>query len=285
MGKRRDRFVLWMSVPLAALFAATALAGLFWPPTYAQEKFKWAVQGMAGDAVNLLVIVPVLLASAIATYRGSIRARLIWLGTMLCILYSSIFYTLAVHFNQLFFIYCGLLGFSVYGILGSLSSIPLQEIADRYSPRAPVKTTAVLLLLFALLTASQWLQQTVPPLLAAKAPQEVVETGLFTHPAAVLDLATLLPAVVICAVMLLRRKAMAFVLAPALIAFMLLMTLSIEGMGIGMYLTGFTPRRALVSFSAGAAVMCVILTSLLIRFLNADKPRAVASVANLAHGI
>ncbi len=118
-----------------------------------------------------------------------------------------------------------------------------------------------------------------------KGTTEVVETGLFTHPAAVLDLATLLPAVVICAVMLLRRKAIAFVLAPALIAFMLLMTLSIEGMGIGMYLTGFTPRRALVSFSAGAAVMCVILTSLLIRFLYPGKAMAVASVANVAHGI
>jgi len=49
--------------------------------------------------------------------------------------------------------------------------------------------------------------------------------------------------------MLLRRKAMAFVLAPALIAFMLLMTLSIEGMGIGMYLTGFTPRSPFDPFS------------------------------------
>ena len=52
MGKRPDRFVIWMSVPLAALFATTALAGVFWPPTYAQEKIKWALQGMAGDAVN-----------------------------------------------------------------------------------------------------------------------------------------------------------------------------------------------------------------------------------------
>ena len=110
MNKRLDRFVIWMSVPLAALFATTALAGVFWPPTYAQEKIKWALQGMAGDAVNLFVIVPVLLVTAILAYRGSIPAKLIWLGTLLCILYSSIFYALAVHFNKLFFVYCGVVG-------------------------------------------------------------------------------------------------------------------------------------------------------------------------------
>ena len=101
---------------------------------------------MAGDAVNLFVIVPVLLVTAILAYRGSLPAKLIWLGTLLCILYSSIFYALAVHFNQLFFVYCGVLGFSFYAIAGSLSSVPLDEIADKYGPRAPVKTTAVFLL-------------------------------------------------------------------------------------------------------------------------------------------
>ena len=134
MRKRADRFVIWMSVPLAALFATTALAGVFWPPTYAQEKIKWALQGMAGDAVNLFVIVPVLLVTAILAYRGSIPAKLIWLGTLLCILYSSIFYALAVHFNQLFFVYCGVLGFSFYAIAGSLISVPLEEIAATYGP-------------------------------------------------------------------------------------------------------------------------------------------------------
>lgn len=263
------RFVIWMSLPLAALFTTTALAGLFWPPTYAQEKIKWAVQGMAGDAVNLFVIVPVLLVSAILAYRGSIPAKLIWLGTLLCILYSSIFYTLAVHFNQLFFVYSGLFGFSFYAIVGSLSSMPLKEIAANYGPHAPAKTTAVFLFIFALLTASQWLGQIVPALRSGKPPQEVVETGLFTHPAAVLDLSTFLPALVICAVMLLRKKVIGFVLAPALMSAMLLMAFSIEAMAIGMYIKGMTPRGALVSFSIGAAILCAVLSFLLVCFLRA----------------
>jgi hypothetical protein len=274
MNTRPGPFVIWMSLPLAALFSATSAAGVFWPPTYAQEKIKWAVQGIAGDAVSLFVIVPVLLVSAILAYRGSIAARLVWLGTLLCILYSSIFYTLAVHFNQLFFIYCGVLGFSFYGIVGSLSSLPAKEIAARYGPRAPVKAAAIVLMVFALLTAVQWLQQIVPALVSGKPPQEVVETGLFTHPAAVLDLSTFLPAMFICAVMLLRRKSIAFILAPALMSAMLLMTLSIEGMAIGMYVRGMSPRNFLVSFSVGAAVLFSVLSFLLVRFFRSGAHTA-----------
>jgi hypothetical protein len=55
---------LWVSLPLALLVAATAGAGLWWPPTYARESALWAAEGMGGDAVNLFVIVPVLLLTA-----------------------------------------------------------------------------------------------------------------------------------------------------------------------------------------------------------------------------
>jgi len=274
MGKRRDGFVMWMSVPLAALFATTAVAGVFWPPTYAQEKLKWALQGMAGDAVNLFVIVPALLVSAILAYRGSIPGKLIWLGTLLCILYSSIFYALAVHFNQLFFVYCGVLGLSFYAIAGSLSSVPLDEIAARYGPRAPLKTTAVVLLLFALLTAAQWMGQIVPALRSGTPPQEVVETGLFTHPAAVLDLSTFLPALVICAVMLLRRKPIGFVLAPALMSAMVLMSFGIEAMAVEMCIKGFSSRSSVISFSSGLAAVCAVLCFLLVGFLRVRRNTA-----------
>ncbi len=70
------RFILWMSLPLTVLVAIAACAGLFWAPTYAQEKPLWAAMGMGGDAVNLLVIVPVLLASALLARKGSVPACL-----------------------------------------------------------------------------------------------------------------------------------------------------------------------------------------------------------------
>jgi hypothetical protein len=152
--------------------------------------------------------------------------------------------------------------------------VPLDEIAARYGPRAPLKTTAVVLLLFALLTAAQWMGQIVPALRSGTPPQEVVETGLFTHPAAVLDLSTFLPALVICAVMLLRRKPIGFVLAPALMSAMVLMSFGIEAMAVEMCIKGFSSRSSVISFSSGLAAVCAVLCFLLVGFLRVRRNTA-----------
>lgn len=253
------RFVLGVSVPLAGLLTVTAWAGLFWPSTYAQEKPLWAAEGMGGDAVNLFVIVPVLLASALLAQRGSASARLIWMGTLTCILYNSVIYALGVHFNALFLVYCGVLGLSFYGLVGSLGSLPVSEIARAYGPRAPVKIMAAVLFLMAVVPAAQWLREIIPAQLAGRAPASVTDVGLPTNPVYVLDLALLLPGLFIAAVMLLRRKALAFTLAPVLLVFLILMSLALAGMLVGMVLKGFVngyfQPALFVGLAAGFAVL------------------------------
>ena len=111
---------LWVSLPLALLVAATAGAGLWWPPPMGGNRPPWAAEGMGGDAVNLFVIVPVLLLTAGLTQRGSIPARLVWMGTLVFLLYNFAVYAMAVHFNALFLAYCGILDGSFYVLVGSL---------------------------------------------------------------------------------------------------------------------------------------------------------------------
>jgi hypothetical protein len=111
------RFILWISLPLAVLVAIAACAGCFWAPTYAQEKPLWAAMGLGGDAVNLFVIVPVLLASALLDRKGSVPACLVWIGTLVFLLYNFLIYALAVHFNEVFLVYCGVLGLSFFGLI------------------------------------------------------------------------------------------------------------------------------------------------------------------------
>jgi len=84
--KESRSFTLWTSFPLAVLVAVTAYGGLFWPLTYAQEKPLWAAEGVGGDAVNVVVIVPVLLVSALLAHRGSVSAQLVWMGTLVFLL-------------------------------------------------------------------------------------------------------------------------------------------------------------------------------------------------------
>jgi hypothetical protein len=258
-------FTLWISFLLAVLVAVTAVAGLFWPATYAQEKPLWATEGAGGDAVNLFVIVPILIFSAVLAHRGSLSARLIWVGTLVFILYNGVIYAFAVHFNSLFLVYCGVLGLSFYALAGSLTSLSPSEVAAVYSQRAPARTTAVVLLLIAFVFGAQWLRELIPALLSGHTPRSITDAGLMTNPVYVLDLSVVLPGFVMTAIMLLRRKPVAFILAPVLMVFVVLMTIAIAGMSVAMVLKGYATSYVMAVVFLGSAAGCTVL---LTRFLG-----------------
>jgi len=242
---------LWVSLPLAALVAIAACAGLWWPPTYARESALWAAEGMGGDAVNLAVVVPVLLVSAGLAQRGSVSARLVWMGALVFLLYN-------------FCVYCGILGGSFYALAGSFSSLPLADVAGAYGRRAPVKTMAAVLGLIGLVFAVLWLSEIIPALISGRTPKSITDAGLITNPIHVLDLSFLLPGLIVTAIQLLRRRAAAFVLAPVLMVFSILMTVAIAGMMVAMSIGDFAADYTMAAFFLASAAGC---TALLVRYL------------------
>ena len=252
-------FYLWLSLPLAALLVLSSYGGLFWPAVYSRETPLWAAQAKGGDVVNLVVAVPVLLVSAVLGLRKSIAAQLIWLGTLLFLLYNFLIYALAVRFNSLFLVYCVIFGISFYSFVIGLTCFSSREAAALYSPRAPVKTIAMVFLLVAAVFGVQWLHEIVPALLSGVAPKSVSETGLPTNPIHFLDLSVALPGYVIAAVMLLRRMSAGYVWAPILLTLGILMFLAIAAMVIAMSRNGAADGRVpvliFVSAAAGGALL------------------------------
>jgi len=268
-------FTLWVSFALALLVALAACAGLFWASTYAQEKPLWAAMGMGGDAVNLLVIVPVLLASGSLARKGSVPACLVWIGTLVFLLYNFFIYAMAVHFNPVFPVYCAVLGLSFFGLVGFLPALSISEIAGRYGQRAPVKTTAAALFLIALVFGVQWLREIIPALGSGQAPKGVAELGLLTNPVHVLDLSFVLPANVITALLLLRRKPVAFTIAPVLLVFSILMPVALVGMIVAMALKGLSKDYASAAIFAAMAAALAVLLARFLRGANARHDRPV----------
>ena len=67
-----------------------------------------------------------------------------------------------------------------------------------------------------------WLSEDVPALLAGTTPASVIAMALPTNPVHILDLAFFLPAVIITGVMLIKRVALGYTLAPAFLVFLVL---------------------------------------------------------------
>jgi len=232
---------------------------------YAAETRMQAALGIGNDAGNLVVIAPVLVITAILTLRGSVAARLVWMGTLAYLFYDFLNYALAIHFNSVFLLYCGVLGLSFYALAASGLALPIPEATHRYGPRTPVRTTAIVLLLMGMVTAVQWLSEIIPALLAGRTPQTVHDSGLLTEAVAVLDLAFGVPALVIAGILLLRRKPLGFVLGPIMLTFLTLSGLMLAPMGIAMARHGFEAGRALCAIGLGIAVVSGVLPALSMR--------------------
>ncbi len=239
MSKERTHNpMLWSTIVIALLLAMTAVAGIFWPATYARETLFSAAGGLGSDLVDLILVVPVLLISGIKGYRGSVPPRLVWLGTLGYLLYNFVLYAFGVHFNALFLVYCATLSLCFYATIFSLPFISLEQIAQTFSPRAPRKTTAVLLLLMSMLFAAFDLGEDIPALLAGRIPASVTQVNLPVSLIHALDFIFLIPGMCITAFLLVRRKPSGYALAPAFLTLLAIMNIELAVLMVVMSLKG-----------------------------------------------
>jgi hypothetical protein len=94
-NREPGRSAVWFSLPLAVLLAIASTAGIFIPSIYAKQTRFSAAEFVGVDVFNLAVAVLVLLIGAELFRRGSLAARLVWMGTVMYLVYAFIFYTLA----------------------------------------------------------------------------------------------------------------------------------------------------------------------------------------------
>ena len=112
---------LWLTIPIALLLVIAAGSGLFVRGLYRDTPSSVA-QMLGQDAITLAVALPTLVMSALLTWRGSQRGRLIWLGGLAYTVYTYVGYAFDVHFNPLFLVYVAVLGCSNRG--GDLRGAP-----------------------------------------------------------------------------------------------------------------------------------------------------------------
>nr|WP_300147892.1 hypothetical protein [Propionicimonas sp.] len=244
-GGVRPRWMLPATLVIAALVLTTSLLGLFtaWP--YAAETANWQLQARGQDLGNLLAVV-VLLGGGTTAARGSLRGLLVWSGAQLYLAYAFAIYALAVHFGALFLPYVAVLGLSVYALGFGLR---WWEGGVRIAPR-PLAAETVVLAGIAAVFCLLWLGLIVPALLAGTVPSELVETGLVANPVHVLDLALVLPGMLITAVLARRGSAAAQVLVGPWLVFAVLMAASIL---ITLVLSGAAVPAAAVGALAAVA--------------------------------
>lgn len=135
-----------------------------------------------GDAANLALGVPVLLACMWLVRRGFLVGLLLWPGALLYVLYASALYLVGAPYSWLFFGEVALVTLSAWTLIGIVASLDLAEVRRRLTA-APARLLGGALVLLALLayagliaTAAAALGTTEP----AMRPQWVVDFAIGT---------------------------------------------------------------------------------------------------------
>lgn len=218
---------LWLTVPLVALACGASTAGIVMDSVYEGESANWAAQAVGQDLANLVAFSALALFAVLAA-RGSLRAYLLWLGVLAYGIYAYAIYAFAIGFGPLFLAYVGVLGMSVFGLIGGTLWLEPRRVRDRFGSGAPVTMVAWVLTVIAAGFGVLWLTEILPATIDGTLPTSLTEAGLRVNPVYVLDLSVLLPSLVVTGVLLRRGRSWGWVLAPVQLVALTLIALGIE---------------------------------------------------------
>ena len=220
-----------LSIAIAALMAIASAFGLFASGTYHDN--DWARSGFRGnDLVSLAFAVPLLLGSLVMARHGSVKAHVVWLGTLAYALYNYLFYLFGAAFNDLFLVYVGLVALSVWALVLGLISTNPGRVHDELAPDRPSWWVAGNMLLIALFLAVAWISQSLAYVANGKLPQNIIDSGIHISIVFALDLSFIVPAMVVGAWMYWSRNVWGATLAGILVVKAAAYTIALISMSI-----------------------------------------------------
>jgi hypothetical protein len=189
--------------------------GLFIPDLYRDNAF--ATSAWRGtDLVTLAVAVPILIAALIFAQRGSLRAQLVWLGTLDYTLYNYAYYLFGAAFNGFFLIYLALFTLSMFALIFGLAKVDVKSICPRFRVRTPVKWISGYMLFVAVGIGSLWIGQSLSFVVTGQVPEFLLKVEHPTSVVFALDLSLVVPFLVLGAIWLWKRQPWGYVLAALL---------------------------------------------------------------------
>lgn len=193
---------------LAALLTFIAAAsGLFIPGFYSLPTPSLTIGAYAQDVIALPVAA-ILLAAIYCAWQGSLRALLVWTGCLGYLIYGYLLYCFDEVLTPLYPAYIAILGLSLYSMIGLLGQLDAEAFHQRIAAGMPARLIAVVLAI-PLILIPPWLSF----VMASAAGRQVI--GILS--VTVIDLSFVIPAYLLTAVLVWRRKIWGFVFAGVLL--------------------------------------------------------------------
>ena len=251
------------TIAIAVLTAVSSALGLLRPNHYPPELLP---QFYVQDAIVLVLAVPVLVAGLWFALRGSLRGRVVWVGTLAYMTYVWASMGLQVPFNRFFLGYVALFVLSLFTFVGATLDLDATAVRRAVEGRISERRYAAFLLVIAAGLAVLWLAELVPATLTGDPPLLVEEQGPMALVSHFVDLSVVVPALTVVGVWLWRRRTWGYALAGVSLVFGGLIAPTITATTVAILLTGgqTVPVVATV-FTVVPAVVAAVLAVLYLR--------------------
>lgn len=190
---------------------------LFGDGIYKNDSFFKAGINKGTDLV--MSAVALLLGIVTVLSRKTKKLRLIQLGLLAGLLYYSACISFGVTFNRLFPIYTMLFSLTLFTFIFLLVRLSREDLLPVELTSKKMTGTSVFLFISGC-SVLMWLSFIIPAV-AGDVPLADIQIYT-TEPTFVIDLAVILPTYIGCAIALLRKKVLAYKLAPALLTFIMI---------------------------------------------------------------
>ncbi|MTI59321.1 MAG: hypothetical protein FH762_04895 [Firmicutes bacterium] len=221
-----------------------------------------APDGIAQDYVTLILAIPLLIISFFWAKKDSLKGNLLLAGVLFYFLFTYLLYMVLIMYNELFLLYVVLTSLSFFAFALTVMPLNVKDLVVSFKQELPVRFIGGFLIFISVLVGLNWLGRIVPPLLDGSLIPQGIE-HYTTLPVQGLDLAFVLPIVFLSGVLLIKRKALAYLLAPIFVNFLVIMLLAISAKLVGQSLQGtvgvFPLMMVFLIFSFTAVISSILI--------------------------
>jgi hypothetical protein len=194
-----------LSILVLVLMVGASAGGLLMPGLY-RDNARVTAGWFGNDLVTLLVAAPVLAVSLYASSRGSLRARLVWLGMLDYALYNVAYYLFGTAFNSLFLVYVLTFALSLMALVFGLARLDVEALGRRLRAGVGERWIAGFMFFVAVGLSAVYTIDSVRFILTGRLPAVIAMTGKATNLVFALDLTLVVPWFILGGVWLWQRR-------------------------------------------------------------------------------
>lgn len=240
--KPLPKYTIPLSILAGILVLIASLTALLWDGLYADEAASGAAQAIGQDWVTTVWVIPLYAVVLYFLQRGSLRARLAWIGLLVYFVYTYVAYAVLMVYNEMFLVYVAAYSLSLVLLITGINSLNLDALPEQFTKKAPRRGVGIFGLVAAVFLAFLWLSDIVPSLISGQPPARINDTVTDSLVIQAMDLGLVVPIAIIGGVALLRGKPLGYLLSGIILMKVVSLGTALVAMVIFMYAAGTPPQ-------------------------------------------